>query len=142
MSKLQAVFGLVVGVLATLGLFGVIQYPSFVQVPFVSLFVAVWLFTGGIHAKQMYEVGEIDSFLKWMYAPLVVVVILVDVFFNATWGTIIYRELPKEWLFTTRTKRHYYTQIPPEGMAPKMYQRYQAAQRWAYRLNAIDPGHV
>ena len=142
MSKYQIVFGVIVGILAVLGLFGVIEFPAWIQVPFVSLFVAVWLFTGGIHAKQMFEAELLDDFLKWMYAPLVMVVILVDVFFNATWGWIIYREPPKEWLFTTRTKRHYYTYIPPAGMGPKMLHRYEAAQRWAYRLNAIDPGHV
>ena len=30
-----------------------------------------------------------------------------DVIFNATWGTVIFRELPREWLFTDRLKRHW-----------------------------------
>lgn len=144
MTKPQILFGIIIGIAATLGLFGVVDYPSYIQIPFVSMFVAVWLFTAGIHAKQMYEKDLLDSFLKWIYAPLVMVVILVDVFFNITWGTIIYRELPKEWLFTNRTKRHLEKgkTISPQGMGPKMSRRYKAAEVWAYRLNAIDPGHV
>jgi hypothetical protein len=133
MTKLQIAFGVVVGIAATIGLFGVVDYPSYVQIPFVSFFVAIWLFTGGIHAKQMVEKGEIDQLLLWVYSPLVMTVILVDVFFNLTWGTIIYRELPREFLFTTRTKRH---------IGDSAGRNYLAARRWAFRLNAIDPGHV
>ena len=132
MTKLQMVFGVVVGIAAFLGLFDVVEYPKQIQIPFVSLFMAVWLFTGGIHAKQMFEADKLDNFLAWIYTPLVVVVILVDVFFNLTWGSLIYRERPKEFLFTTRTKRH---------MKSKGHQL-EAAKKWAYRLNAIDPGHV
>ncbi len=132
MSKSQIVFGLIVGIFSTLGLFGVIDYPSYIQIPFVSLFVAIWLFTAGIHAKQMNDNDKLDGFLRWIYAPLVMVVILVDVFFNITWGSIIYREIPKEFLFTTRTKRH----LNSQG------DQLEAAKVWASRLNAIDPGHI
>lgn len=135
MSKLQVVFGVIVGALTFADLFDLVNFPGYIRYPFVSLFVAVWLFTGGIHAKQIYEKKQADSFLLWMYAPLVMVVILLDVLFNATWGSLIYRELPKEWLFTTRTKRHYYGQNSSQHQID-------AAERWAYRLNAIDPGHV
>ena len=53
--------------------------------------------------------------------------IVADVVFNATWGTVIFRELPKEWLFTDRLKRH--------RDNPR-------AARWIARVNLIDPGHV
>ncbi len=58
---------------------------------------------------------------------------LSDVIFNATWGTIIFRELPHEWLFTERLKRHWHgdNRLQKERAAP-----------WVRRVNLIDPGHV
>lgn len=133
MSKSQIVFGLIVGILSFSGLFDIVEHPSYIQIPFVSFFVAIWMFTAGIHAKQMFEKGHIDGLLTWVYAPLVVVVILVDVFFNISWGSIIYQERPKEWLFTTRTKRHI---NDSHGTILKR------AETWKNRLNWIDPGHI
>lgn len=133
MSKAQTLFGVVAGILSFLGLFGIVDYPQYIQVPFVSLFVAVWLFTAGIHAKQMNDKGLLDGFFKWIYAPLVMVVILVDVVFNVIWGSIIYKETPKEFLFTTRTKRH---------LKESKGKRLASALVWKRRLNAIDPNHI
>ncbi len=133
MSKAQIIFGLAVGILTILGLFNIVEYPTYIQAPFSSLFVAILLFTAGIHAKQMYEKGHTDGFLRWIYAPLVVVVILIDVVFNAVWGTLIFREPPHEWLFTTRVKYH---------IKHPVTRKYESARIWADRLNWIDPGHV
>ncbi|KKL12648.1 hypothetical protein LCGC14_2533650 [marine sediment metagenome] len=58
---------------------------------------------------------------------------LSDVGFNLTWGTFIFRELPRELIFTDRLQRHW------TGTNEKQKRR---AQPWARRLNAIDPGHV
>lgn len=58
---------------------------------------------------------------------------LSDVVFNATWGSIIFRELPHEWLFTDRLKRHW------RGSDSKQKDR---AAPWVRRVNLIDPGHV
>lgn len=58
---------------------------------------------------------------------------LADVVFNATWGTIIFRELPHEWFFTDRLKRHW------RGSVLKQKGR---AEPWVRRVNLIDPGHV
>ena len=130
MSKIQIAFGIIVGLIATLGLLGILHFPAYIQIPFVTLFMAIWLFTGGIHAKQMLEKGLMDGFLKWAYAPLVACVILLDVVFNVIWGTLIFREWPQEWLFTDRVKRH------------MLYRDNATAHRWAVRLNYVDPGHV
>lgn len=59
--------------------------------------------------------------------------VLSDVVFNATWGTIIFRELPHEWLFTARLHRHW------QRGSSKQKDR---AAPWVRRVNLIDPGHV
>lgn len=59
--------------------------------------------------------------------------LLADVLFNAIWGTLIFRELPKEWLFTDRLKRHW------RGENAKQIGR---AANWVHRVNLVDPGHV
>lgn len=55
-----------------------------------------------------------------------------DVLFNLTWGTVIFREPPRELLFTDRVQRHI------EGTG----RRQAVASDWAVRLNKLDPGHV
>ena len=62
-----------------------------------------------------------------------VIGLVADVIFNALWGTVIFRELPKEWSFTDRLKRHWHG-----GDKVQM----KRALPWVDRVNAIDPGHV
>jgi hypothetical protein len=138
-EKKYLVFGLVFGVAVLLDLFQVFSFPSWVRWPVIIVFVGVWTFTAGIHAKGMWERGDIDSFFKWIYSPLIVVVLILDILFNLTVGTIVFRELPREMLFTTRVKRHY-RNVTREGK-PKG-SNYKTAVKWAIRLNWIDPGHV
>ena len=59
--------------------------------------------------------------------------VLADVLFNAIWGTIIFRELPRELMFTSRLKRHWY--------GTDKQQRVRATD-WVIRVNLIDPDHV
>ena len=130
MNKMQTIFGALVGIAAVLGLFGLVQYPHYIQIPFVTIFMAIWLFTGGIHAKQMLKKGLMDSFLLWAYSPLVMAVLLLDVIFNVFYGSLIFREAPREWLFTQRVQRHMHDKDN------------HVARLWERRLNYIDPGHV
>ena len=55
-----------------------------------------------------------------------------DMIFNLTRGTFMFRELPRELLFTARIKRHQFT----TGWRGKK------AKQWAKLLNFVDPGHV
>ncbi len=64
---------------------------------------------------------------------------VADVVFNATWGSVIFREAPQEWTFTERVKRHYYAD---SAGSTKAFKRYQAAEVWRRRINLIDPGHI
>lgn len=50
-----------------------------------------------------------------------------DILYNAIVGTILFREWPREWFFTTRLKR---------------YANQPEAQRFKAVLNELDPGHV
>jgi hypothetical protein len=47
---------------------------------------------------------------KWYHyvlgIPLAVIFIPLDVFLNMIVGSVIFIELPKEWIFTTRLDRH------------------------------------
>ena len=132
-EKTQIIFGLLFGIGAFAGLMGFVDYPRLIDILFVTFPLATWLFTGGIHAKGVWERGELNTFLKWVYAPLVVVVLLLDVTFNLIFGTLFFREIPREWLFTNRVKRHIKESRGRE-LSTAMY--------WAGILNAIDPRHV
>jgi hypothetical protein len=57
---------------------------------------------------------------------------VLDVLFNLTFGTLLYRELPRELLFTSRCKRH----IVGTGSRQRM------AAFWQRQLNPWDEGHV
>jgi hypothetical protein len=59
--------------------------------------------------------------------------VVFDVLFNLTWGSIIFREVPKEFLFTARVQRHVSSQYTRQR---------KIARKWAERLNRVDPGHV
>lgn len=61
----------------------------------------------------------------WLYAGLV-----VDVLFNLTWGTLMFLELPRELLYTSRVSRHY---------AKRSWRG--ALARWVCRelLDPLDP---
>lgn len=62
-----------------------------------------------------------------------VVGVPADVAFNLTRGTIMFRELPHELLFTSRVKRH---------VRESSGRDYERARLWADFLNAADPGHI
>jgi len=132
LNKKQVIFSIIIG------LYSVWAYYNFlgavlVLLPLTYFIMPIWLFTAGIHAKGIVERGEANTLLKYVYGPLVVLVVVIDVVWNITIGSLVYKELPREWLFTTRTKRHI---TESEGA------QFKTAAYWAEVLNAIDPGHV
>ncbi len=66
--------------------------------------------------------------MQYFWTP---VGLLSDVVFNLTWGTVIFREFPREWMFSDRVRRRMKL-VPADRKA--MY--------WSDILNAIDPGHI
>lgn len=133
MTKKQGLFGILIGLVISASLFQVYDFPYFIDMTLLIVFGTFWLFAGGIKAKGLLRDGQLDSFSTYAFAPLIVVFILLDILFNLFVGSIAYREFPREFLFTSRTQRHYY-----KGSGWRL----QVARTWAKRLNAIDPGHV
>lgn len=56
-----------------------------------------------------------------------------DFVFNVTRGTWMFRELPRELMFSSRVERHFLHSADWRG---------QKAAVWVRVLNAVDPGHV
>lgn len=107
---------------------------------FVGIGIASWLILGGLflayptaHRLKDNHKDEITWRLKIPVYLMFVVGLLADVAFNWTVGTVIFLELPKEFVFTDRLKRHW------RGDSQKMKDR---AERWVKLVNMIDPGHV
>lgn len=80
------------------------------------------------------DLGKFIEYNAYVYLGLGVV---LDVLFNWIFGTWIYRELPREFLFTDRTKRHFNS-----ISGPHKSRRQKQALKWAERMNKIMPGHV
>ena len=108
----------------------------------LGIMVLSWLILGGTIFAYPTVVRLKDQHAEFGWIVKVPIYLFIflgalsDVVFNATWGTIIFRELPHEWLFTDRLKRHHYG-----GNADNNKQRDRAAP-WVRRVNLIDPGHV
>jgi len=92
------------------------------------------LFAAAMHAKAIVERGDSIPFV--LLLPLYVgafVGLVLDVLFNWTAGSIVYRELPRELTFTSRCKRH---KLAPWGTRDR-----EKAEWWCKQLNKFDPGH-
>lgn len=99
----------------------------------LAWFVLMGSFVLVMRAKRLLnEDGELSLFWLVNILPWAAVGLLLDLAFNATAGSIMYLEVPREWLFTSRCKRH----KDDAGW------RGHVARWWARQLNQIDPGHV
>lgn len=105
-----------------------------------SWLVLGMLFLGYPTLQRLKDEDRIDDLGAFVFIPAVcafVIGAVADIVFNATWGSVIFREPPqwqdKELLFTSRLKRHW------RGDDPVQRSR---AEPWVRRVNAIDPGHV
>jgi hypothetical protein len=98
----------------------------------VLWFTVHWAFIAVVHAKAVKERGMVSKYWLVILFPLVLIGLALDVAFNVTFGTLLYRELPRELLFTARCKRHF----RGDGSRKRM------ADWWAKQLNQFDPGHI
>lgn len=95
-------------------------------------FVGLWAFIAVMHAKAIF--ANLTVFWKIVVAPLAVIGLVLDwLFFNWLLGSLMFLELPRELLLTSRVKRHYRTS---DGW------RRDLATWWRRQLNLIDPGHI
>ena len=100
-----------------------------------SAFVVITAFVFTFSLKRLVEPGV---WCPW-YVHVIAIVWLVlgvaaDCVFNLLLGSLIFRELPHELLFTDRVQRHY---ARTDGNW-----RQAKADQWRQFLNAIDPDHV
>jgi hypothetical protein len=130
MNIYQKAFGIITGAFIFAVLVGYLSIPHIIQFLVMTFFMTLWLFLAGIKAKGMYKRGELNTFMKYTLSPLVMCFILLDFTFNQTFGTFIFRELPKEALFTQRVQRH----IKDKNNKLALF--------FAFILNAVEPGHI
>jgi hypothetical protein len=90
-----------------------------------------WAFVAVMHAKAAKERGVLSRYWRVILLPLAVIGLVLDAVFNLTFGTLMYRELPRELLFTSRCKRH----KRGDGWRKNL------AEWFCRNLNVFDPGH-
>lgn len=96
-------------------------------------FGLAWAFVAVMHAKAVIDRGEdIHWIFKLPLYALFAAGIVLDVIWNWTIGSLIFRELPRKITFTSRVKHH----LKRSGW------RQDRALWWAEELNKFDRGHV
>lgn len=99
------------------------------------LYLVVWFFAVGnyLGMRDSRIIYTIPNFIRWSLIVALLPGLVLDVLFNFTYGTIHFKELPREFLFTSRVKRHVRNSTGTRG---------RRAQVWRKTLNAIDEGHI
>lgn len=78
----------------------------FVLLPVLLIYVLYVYFCAITNLQRVYEANKLTLVGKFLAYPTVAVGMVIDVFVNATLGTIIFLELPKEWTLSLRLKRY------------------------------------
>lgn len=99
------------------------------------LYLVVWFFAVGnyLGMRDSRQIYVIPNFIRWSLIVGLLPGLFLDVVFNLTYGTVHFKELPRELLFTDRVKRL---------VRNATGQRGRRALKWKKTLNAIDEGHV
>ena len=88
----------------------------------------VYSFVAVMNAKRLRIASRLTTFWYVHLLPLAVVGLVFDALFNILFGSVMFLERPREWLFSARVQRHYKT----EGWRGRL------AGFWKTQLNAID----
>jgi len=99
--------------------------------------VTTTLFVAIMQAKTLRDLGELNKFWSYTLLPAALLGLALDVVWNLTIGTVLFLELPKEWLFSHRVYRHW-------NVAPYKNdkRRFAIAEFCVKQLNLIDPNHI
>lgn len=109
------------------------------------VYLVGWFFAY-THARVLRKRDERFS-VWWVEYPLYVFLAagaLCDIAFNWIYGTIAFREMPKEFFFTSRIKR-WSKQAETDDRRSKtklLHRKYKIALEWKQRINRIEPGHI
>lgn len=108
------------------------------------VYLVGWFFAY-THARVLQKRDEKFS-VWWVEYPLYVFLAagaLCDILFNWIYGTIAFRELPKEFFFTSRIKRwSRYAETDRRVKTKSRQKKYDIALDWKQRINRIEPGHI
>jgi hypothetical protein len=74
--------------------------------------------------------------------PFALMGVVADVLFNVIYGSVIFRELPREAFFTQRVKRWSRAAEAVAKEGHDLSRREKKGVTWKGRLNSIMPGHV
>lgn len=97
-------------------------------------FLTLWSFVATMHIMHIMRREDVTLFWKVTLAPLALAGLILDwVLFNWIFGTIMFREIPQEFLFSSRVERHF---RKSDGRDLRV------AEWWARQLNQIDSGHI
>jgi hypothetical protein len=101
-------------------------------------YLTLWFFALGTYLRleRSDKLRDLPRFIYWTLYVMLIPGVVLDFLFNITYGTLHYKQLPKDWLFSGTTAR-----ILREPMNQGTT-RYKRARRWQQILNAIDPGHI
>jgi hypothetical protein len=91
-----------------------------------------WAYVLVVHAKAVNERQGLSLYWKVHILPVAFVGLVLDAAFNLTFGTVMFRELPHELLFSSRVQRH----VRSGGKRSRL------ARFWARQLNTFDPDHI
>lgn len=103
----------------------------------IAVLSAFTVFTAFILVYSVKNLLDSGVKLKWYLKAVAYFWLAVgypaDIIFNWIWGTVIFRELPREGTFSKRVQRH---------LDESLGWRLGRALEWGAVLNAVDHGHV
>ena len=109
------------------------------------LYFVVWFWAAAhyLHMKRDGRWDEVPRLFRYSLIAGLLPGLVLDALFNVTYGSIAFKEWPKEYLFSERVERWYdvYKEAY-ERHHPRPDRRAKLAAWWAGVLNNIDPGHI
>jgi hypothetical protein len=94
-------------------------------------YLVLWFFAVGTYLRMEkdHSLRGIPRFIYWSLYTMLVPGVILDFLFNITYGTLHYKQIPRDWLFSGTTAR-----ILREGDQQKRWgnptTRYKRALRW------------
>ncbi len=111
--------------------------------------IAPWFFMMARLKNMGYTRHDVKRFFDdfgWLIGAMVIISLLLgavaDVIFNWLVGSIIFREIPKEFFFTARVERWAHVFDVESERSYAYSKRAKLGSPWRDRLNRIMAGHV
>jgi hypothetical protein len=101
----------------------------------LMLMPTTWLFFLAVmHLKQVRDAGRMPKFAERAGTVLLIVGLVLDFLCNVIAATLLFNEVPREWLVTQRLKRHRY--------GPPGWRQLVAVWLAVNLLDAFDPAGI